>query len=200
LDPRARRHFYRVAVVEQASEESLVGELGSLHLTEELGSIPVWIDRAGRLTSGCYRPDAPSPRAAQLMRWAAAPVRWRGFGRVRGRARAVLRRSVDAAAIGLASRHAGDGSRAYATGATEGPVGYLYSTGGPRRHELLAAIHPVTGDQLLTFHPLEAADMGYSPAVSLGYVLTDMPPSGGFAPGRIAVPWATRFGLKVRRA
>jgi glycosyltransferase involved in cell wall biosynthesis len=198
LDLRARRHFYRVTSVGETDDGGLVGELGALHLTEELGSIPVWIDPAGRLVTDRYRPDTSLPRAAQLVRWTAAPARWRDFGRVQGRARAILRRGIEAVAIGIASRRVADCSGVSGFSVAQVPVGYLYSAAGPRRRELLAAIHPVTGDQLLTFHRLEAADMGYGPAVGLGYVLIDTL-TGGVAMRRVAVPWASRFGLEVRR-
>jgi glycosyltransferase involved in cell wall biosynthesis len=197
MDPRARRHVYRVESAGQPDEESLVGELGALHLTEESGSVPVWVDSRGRVLTDRYRPDVVSPSAGQLVRWTAAPVRWRGFGRVQGRARAILRRGMDATRIGILSRGGGDDSGGLDVG--QAPAGYLYSAPGPRRQELLAAVHPVTGDQLLTFHRLEAADMGYGPTVGLGYVLVDIPPSAGFAMRRVAVPWASRFGLEVRR-
>jgi hypothetical protein len=42
--------------------------------------------------------------------------------------------------------------------------------------------------------------MGYGPAVSLGYILADLPFTGSLSMRRVAVPWASRFGLEVRRA
>jgi glycosyltransferase involved in cell wall biosynthesis len=207
LDADQRRHFYRVASAGEEPDRATVGELGALHLTAEPGSTPVWIDRAGHVSTQDYRPGAVSPGARQLARWIGAPASWRGFGRPGGRARAMLRRGSEAAVIGVAARRGsgafaqnGDASgqtRFHTSGAL---VGYLYREHGPRRHELFAAIHPITGDQLLTLHRLEAADMGYGPAVSLGYVLVDLPLMGTLAMRRVAVPWASRFGLEVRRA
>jgi hypothetical protein len=184
-----------------------VGELGALHLTAEPGSIPVWIDQAGCVSTSRYHPGAVSPDTLQLARWIGAPVRWRGFGRPGGRAKAMLRRGAEAAAIGVASRRR---NSVFAENGTEGEpadiharralVGHLYGEAGPHRRELFAAIHPITGDQLLTPHRLEAADMGYGPAVSLGYALNDLPFTGSLSMRRVAVPWASRFGLEVRRA
>ena len=203
LDRQGRRHFYRVG---EELDGEVVGELGALHLTAEPGSIPVWIDHAGRVSTDEHRPGAVSPDARRLVRWVGAPAGWRGFGRPGGRARAMLRRGTEAAAIGVASRRRGGASAENGTEASARPhaggalVGYLYGEGGPCRRELFAAVHPVTGDQLLTPFPLEAADMGYGRAVSLGHVLIDLPLTGSLSMRRVAVPWASRFGLEVRRA
>jgi glycosyltransferase involved in cell wall biosynthesis len=210
LDSQRRRHRYRAASTDALADASVVGELGALHLTAEPGSIAVWIGLDGQVSTDRYRPDAVSPDARQIVRWVGAPAGWRGFGRRGGRARAMLRRGADAIAIAAAACR-GDRVRGAAptdagallagapvAGATL--TGYLYAEPGPRRQELYAALHPVTGDQLLTLHPLEAADMGYGPAVGLGYVLVDLPFTGTHAMRRVAVPWASRFGLEVRRA
>jgi glycosyltransferase involved in cell wall biosynthesis len=203
LDPQRRRHFYRVG--EEAGGE-VVGELGTLHLTAQPGSIPVWIDGAGRVSTDRYHPEAVTPDVRQLVRWVGAPVGWRRFGRPGGRARAMARRGGEAAAMQLAARRGGTPAENGAGAPPAGPlvaralVGHLHGEGGPDRQELFAAVHPITADQLLTPHRLEAADMGYGPAVSIGYALTDMPFSGSLSMRRVAVPWASRFGLEVRRA
>jgi glycosyltransferase involved in cell wall biosynthesis len=204
LDQDRRRHFYRVG---KNTDGAVVGELGALHLTAEASSIPIWVDQAGRVSTDRYHPVAVSPDTRQLARWVGAPVGWRRFGRPTGRARAMLRRGAQAAAIGIASRRrngtvAENGAEAKQanSGANRALVGHLYREGGPRRRELFAAIHPITGDQLLTPHRLEADDMGYGSVVSLGYALTDLPFTGSLSMRRVAVPWASRFGLEVRRA
>jgi glycosyltransferase involved in cell wall biosynthesis len=203
LDLRRRQHHYSALSADAEIEGSVVGELGALHLTAEPGSIPVWIEPDGRVRTGGYRSHVVSPDARQLVRWVGAPAGWRGFGRRGGRARAMLRRGAAATAIGVASRRR-DGSHGTEAGADRvmgaSLAGYLYAEAGPRRQELFAAVHPVTGDQLLTLHPLEAADMGYGQAIALGYVLVDLPFTGTLAMRRVAVPWASRFGLEVRRA
>lgn len=204
LDEERRRHFYRVAVHGEGTSHATVGELGALHLTAEPGSIPVWVDGTGRLSTPDYHPRVVLPTVGQLARWVGAPAGWRGFGRVRGRARSVLRRGSEAAVIGLAPRRghglAWKGAEPPGADRDAALVGYLYREGGPHRRELFAAIHPVTGDQLLTLHRLEAADMGYGPAASLGYVLVDLLFTGTLSLRRVAVPWASRFGLEVRHA
>jgi glycosyltransferase involved in cell wall biosynthesis len=206
LDSQRRRHHYCAVESDAKVDGSVVGELGALHLTAEPGSIPVWIGPDGRVSTDRYRPDVVSPDARQIVRWVGAPVGWRGFGRRGGRARAMLRRGADAIAIGVAARR-GERVRGARPEVDRGaPVlgaalaGYLYAEPGIRRHELYAAVHPVTGDQLLTLHPMEAADMGYGQAVGIGYVLIDLPFTGTLAMRRVAVPWASRFGLEVRRA
>ncbi len=203
LDRLARRHFYRAAEagsVDAAGQE-LVGELGALHLTAEPGSIAVWIDPSGRVVTDLYRPRQAAQTFRQLARWAGAPAGWRGFGRIRGRARAIARRSMDATLIAARRGTARDDvalSNDQLGGGTV--VGYLYPEDGPGRLELFAAVHPVTGDQLLTLHRLEAADMGYGEAVSLGFLLEQALVTGTHAMRRVAVPWASHFGLKVRRS
>jgi hypothetical protein len=203
LDPLARRHFYRVvgAGSAAAAGQELVGELGALHLTAEPGSIVVRIDPSGRVGTDLYRPRRMEPSFRRLVRWAGAPAGWRGFGRVQGRARAVARRSVDAALIATrrGANHYGAAKDNDRLGG-ETVVGYLYPEDGPGRLELFAAIHPVTGDQLLTLHRMEAADMGYGRAVSLGFVLDQALVTGTHAMRRVAVPWASHFGLEVRRS
>ncbi len=201
LDPLARRHFYCVARARDAAAvgQKLVGELGALHLTAEPGSIAVRIDPPGRVGTDLYCPQHKGPSLRRLARWAGAPAGWRGFGRVQGRARALARRSMDATLIATRRRTARyevtqDNDRL--GGGTV--VGYLYPQDGPGRLELFAAIHPVTGDQLLTLHRMEAADMGYGKAVSLGFVLEQALATGTHAMRRVAVPWASHFGLKVR--
>jgi glycosyltransferase involved in cell wall biosynthesis len=202
IDPLARRHFYCAkAGVGDTGRQELVGELGALHLTAEPGSIAVRIDLSGRLATDLYRPQRVEPSLRGLARWAGAPAGWRGFGRIRGRARAIARRSMDATVIAMrrngtaASYEVAQGSDGLGWG---GVVGYLYPERGQGRLELFAAVHPVTGDQLLTLHRLEAADMGYGEAVSLGFVLEQAPVTGTLAMRRVAVPWASHFGLKVR--
>ena len=71
------------------------------------------------------------------------------------------------------------------------PAGYLWPDAGDGgRRALYAAVHPVTGDQLLTRGRLEAADMGYGEAVLLGWVVRHAPVTGSLAPRPVDVPWA----------
>jgi hypothetical protein len=183
VDLAARRH--RVAAgAAPAGTPSM--ELGSLHDEPQTGSIPVWIVD-DRLVTGEPQPAAGADRRAAL-RWAAAPLTWRGDGDapLGPRVRATGRRLV----AGLR------GPGAAPAGPEGEPAGYLWQEGdGGRGHELFEAVHPVTGDQLVTPWPLEAADLGYGPARSLGWVATVAPLSAQ----PVAVPWASRFGRSVRR-
>jgi glycosyltransferase involved in cell wall biosynthesis/GT2 family glycosyltransferase len=200
VDWTTRRHVYHIG---SAEGDELVGELGALHLTAEPGSIPVWIDEDGGVVTRRSIPESDSPDLRQLLRWVAAPARWTGFGHVRGRTRSIARRGLEATEriwTTFSVRHGLSPSvpRLQAR-MLQAPVGYLYPEAAPGRRELFAAIHPVTGDQLLTHHPLEAADMGYGAAVGLGYVLEQAPVTGTLAMRRVSIPWASRFGLEVRR-
>jgi len=58
----------------------------------------------------------------------------------------------------------------------------------------------VTGDQLLTSHPLEAADMGYVETTLLGSLLAAAPMTGRLGVEDVGVPWASRFGHNARRS
>ncbi len=76
VDLAARRH--RVAAgAAPAGAPSL--ELGALHEEPQPGSIPVWL-ADDRLVTGDPQPAAGADRRAAL-RWAAAPLAWRGEGR-----------------------------------------------------------------------------------------------------------------------
>ncbi len=202
MDWTARKHVYRIG---SAWPDEMVGELGGLHLTREPGSIPLWIDKSGRVVTEQCLPEIDPPYVGQLLRWTLAPLAWRGFGHVRGRARAVVRRGLEGMRTLLAKRReasAYDDDEPHVAKFSRmnmQPLGYLYAEAAPGRLELFAAIHPVTGDQLLTHHVLEAADMGYGITVSLGYVVDQAPVTGTLTMRRVSVPWASRFGLEVRR-
>jgi hypothetical protein len=77
-------------------------------------------------------------------------------------------------------------------------VGHLESEPTPRSTVLHSAIHPVTGDQLLSTNPWEANDMGYGISVVLGHIVTRAPVTGTLEPNGVRVPWASRFGERVR--
>jgi hypothetical protein len=78
------------------------------------------------------------------------------------------------------------------------PVGYLERRPGPGRIALHAAVHPVTGDQLVTTDPYEAIDLGYGEPVMLGYALAAAPVTGRLGTTRPVLEWASRFGQRVR--
>ncbi len=196
IDWRARRHVYRVG---SPGDDALVGELGALHLTVEPESIALFIDDLGRVSTAAHTQESCTPDTGEVMRWAVAPLAWRGFGHVRGRVRSAGRRGMETTARLRAGSHRRAGSPPGGSGRRT-LAGYLYAEPAPGRIELLAAVHPITGDQLLTHHALVAADMGYSPAVSLGFALERAVETGDLEMARVSIPWASRFGLEVRRA
>jgi hypothetical protein len=189
-----RRHVYRIG--SSAPGDELVAELGAVYLTGEPGMIALYIDEGGRVATDRHALGTDAADTRKLVRWAAAPLGWRSFGHVRGRVRSVARRSYELPGMWA---HRAREQRARGVGRSQVAAGYLLAEPGPERHELFAAIHPVTGDQLLTPYSLEAADMGYGDAVSIGYVLDQAIVTGSLEIRRVPVPWASRFGLEVRR-
>jgi hypothetical protein len=121
----------------------------------------------------------------------AAPVAWRGVAPLDARARASAVRVLDVARSAAAKPRAHERSGP--------PTGYLSAQPEAQRAPIYSAVHAVTGDQLLTLTPLEAADMGYGPATLLGYALAVAPLTGRLGPKTVTVPWASRFGHNARR-
>ncbi len=187
VDYELRRHLYGVGSLERGE---LVVELGGLMRVREEGCIAAMIRPDGKLQTERHIPSAVRPSARQLARWSLAPLNWRGFGRRRARARSVARRSLDAPRLAVHRLMASD-----APPQARRPVGYLYADGGPGRLVLFSAIHPITGDQLLTRDPREATDMGYANVTELGYLRERYPVTGTLEKRRRSVPWASRFGL-----
>jgi hypothetical protein len=66
------------------------------------------------------------------------------------------------------------------------------------RLPLFSAVHPITGDQLLTTDRLEAADLGYGDAELLGYLDPSAPVTGRLGTERRDVPWGSHLGRRVR--
>jgi hypothetical protein len=189
LDLDARRHRYALGAMPAGVP---IGELGSLHLEPQEGSTPLWLTGDGWLaTTAELAEDSPDLR--QLAHWAAAPAAWRGFGRRGARARSVARRASEARSLlrtAAPVRPAAGSAR----------VGYGHSQPGLGRVPLYAARHRVTGDQLLTRYPLEAQDMGYEGLELLAWINERTPVTGESGFRRIAVPWASRYGLEARWA
>jgi hypothetical protein len=77
-------------------------------------------------------------------------------------------------------------------------VGYVYDRHRPGRLELHSAVHPVTGDQLLTTNPWEANDLGYGPPELLGHIDAAAPVTGRLGTKRLHLPWASHFGRRFR--
>jgi hypothetical protein len=136
-----------------------------------------------------HGPDGPHAGVAQAARWTAAPLTWRDApGGVRARTGAALRRLTALAG----------GRPAAPSGPTGPPLGYLHREPGPGRLPLHSAIHPVTGDQLLTTDPWEAVDLGYGDPALLGHLEASAPVTGRLGTIRPHLPLASHFGQRVR--
>jgi len=185
VDLDARCHRYGVG---EAPRGRLAGELGALFTKPTGDCEPLWIDEAGRVRwprSGA-RDAHPSPRAALC--WSVAPLRWREAGPVAPRLRATTRRALQSARI-LSSRAAELPSPAST------PAGYLLRSATDRTLPLYAAVHPITGDQLLSNGEAEPRALGYEDVALLGHLIAHAPVTGRLEVISPPVPWASRFGL-----
>jgi hypothetical protein len=188
LDRRARRHRYAVGVIPPLAGTERVGELGALWREGAPGRVPVWVSAQGRVRTDRYEPLPPRRSWRVLARWTLAPLRWRDLGTLSQRLEEVLRRTVDGGSA-FAGRGQEDELRLIGS-----PLGYLSSQPGPGRLELLSAIHPITGDQLLTTDWKESARLGYNAPESIGFLEDAAPASGTLLDGRPTIAWASRFG------
>jgi hypothetical protein len=151
----------------------------------------VWLTSTGTLVTDRYEPRRSRPPLGSAARWTAAPLAW---GSASVGARATLRRAATVPRE-LGRTGGGPGERT-----SEAPLGYLSAEeSATMRLPLYSAVHPVTGDELLTRYPLEASDMGYIDTTLLGYLSSQAPLTGETELRRVSVPWASRFGLAVRR-
>jgi hypothetical protein len=185
VDERAGRHVYGLGRVPPGS---LAGELGSLPRQPAETLEPVWITTGGYLVTEAAG-GGPTPRSLpSTIRWAFAPLGWRDADvPLSERARGVVHRLRSLV-----------GPREERSVAPIAVVAYLHRSPQPGRQPLHSAFHPVTGDQLLTTAESEAADMGYGPATLLGYVDEVAPVTGTLEVARPVVPWASRFGRRIR--
>lgn len=185
VDYGSRRHRYAVGGL---PEGQLVGELGALASIEMAGSHGAWI-ADGRLFTEQHRPAGRRPGARTAIRWSGAPVVWRDVSAPAAKARALARRSVEAASLMVAPpKRESDPYDAP-------PAGWLYGSPGSGRTPLYAAYHPVTGDQLLTRSQPEATRLGYVSPELLGFLRTAAPVTGTLDQRSLAIPWASRFGV-----
>jgi hypothetical protein len=93
------------------------------------------------------------------------------------------------------------GVRSAAPDETDGaqPDGWLYAEAGDGRLALYGAVHPVTGDQLLSTERWEPVDAGFAGVTLLGYLRAEAPVTGLLGLHRLpAVPWASRLGRRWR--
>jgi len=185
IDLGARRHRYGAGVLPSGE---LVAELGALLAVSPPDAVPVWLTDDGRVRTDSYMPDPPRSEIVRSLRWALAPASWRHFSTAGPRARAVAGRTL---------RIPGHLLRTNGAPPSPGgpPAGYLSRTPLQRSAPLYSALHPVTGDQLLTREPEEAGRFGYSAPVRLGELMLIAPLTGSLEQVRFGVPWASRFGL-----
>jgi glycosyltransferase involved in cell wall biosynthesis len=186
VDRSTRRHRYGVGST-LAGELSM--ELGEMHTERQPDSVAVWLVD-DRVLAEDLNPSAPRPDARTLLRYVASPMKWRKEATlsVPESARGVLERAVDTLRPVIRSSSV----------PAEPPDGFLWRTEGDGRRAIYAARHPVTGDQLVTPWPTEAADMGYVDAQLLGYLWTSTASTGTRDRRHVDVPWASRFGRRVR--
>lgn len=181
------RHVYRLA---EPGPGLLVGELGSLLVQAGANSVPLWITPEGRVAT--QRSPAPGQTRAPtraVLRWLLAPLLWRGQRGRASRLLAVPRR------VALFSRRPAAGSQPAGP-----PSGYLHASGGEGRLPLWTAVHPITGDQLLSTWRFDAVDMGYDAPTLLGHLEARAPVTGRLSNSQPEILWASRFGQRVRLA
>jgi hypothetical protein len=193
VDARAERHTYGVGRVPPGE---LAAELGTVVRDEAAGLEPLLVTAAGQLvTEAGAGATAPASLATRL-RFVLAPLGWRDVAlAARARVGAVARR---AAWLVKGAPPAGSAAPPPGSAAPVAVVGYLHRHPSPGRLPLLSAHHPVTGDQLLATSEWEAIDMGYGPPALLGYLDEAAPLTGSLEPRRPPIPWASRFGQRVR--
>ena len=186
-DLGARRFRYAIG---NTPDGELLGELGALAESDLQGTIPAWIVD-GKLLTDRHRPAASRPGVATTARWVAEPAAWRGLAPRGAQAKVAMRRLAVVMSVG--SR-----SHAQPTGPKGEPAGWLFETERPGMAPLFAAHHPVTGDQLLSRAPEEAAQLGYVGSVLLGYLRLLAPLTGKLDQRQVPIPWARRFGAVPR--
>jgi D-inositol-3-phosphate glycosyltransferase len=189
VDSRRWRHVYTVG--EQADEGlSEPSELGALAGIAGPDRVAVYLEADGRVVTETYEGKAARPSLNASIRWILAPLRWRDTGWMPRRLRRVLGRLRRRMRRAWAKRRK-DPLR-------ERPVGYLYSRADVSRLPLFSAIHPITGDQLLSTRLVEADELGYRGSTRLGYLVAAAPLTRVLGWRRTALPWAYRLG-KDRR-
>ncbi|HEY8762654.1 MAG TPA: hypothetical protein VIM18_00540, partial [Solirubrobacteraceae bacterium] len=184
VDLTARRHRYGAGLVPPGLA---AGELGALFAEPTGECDALWIDEDGRVFVAAHALIGDRPSLPTALRWAGEPLTWRRFGRTSAKVRASARRALESAKI-LASPPPKNGQPSK-------PAGYVLRSPTRRTVPLHAAIHPVTGDQLLSTNSSEAIRLGYRDAALLGHIIARAPVTGKLGPIRVAAPWATRFGL-----
>jgi glycosyltransferase involved in cell wall biosynthesis len=191
VDAQRWRHVYSFGDLPGNGDDP-PAELGAALATSGGDRVAVWLEGDGRVVTETYDAKATRPRLPRSIRWTLAPLRWRDTGRLPGRMMRVvsrLRRWLGRASAQRRSDPLRDRE----------VVGYLYTTGGVSRLPLFSAIHPITGDQLLSTRRKEASELGYGDPTRLGYLVAAAPLTRVLGWQRTPLPWAYRLG-KDRRA
>jgi glycosyltransferase involved in cell wall biosynthesis len=184
VDTDARRHRYGAGHMPAGIP---AGELGAL-LREPLGDCePLWIDEHGSVFADGRSLSNGRPSVKTALRWIGAPLGWADFGPIAPKLRATVRRAYDSTRI-IASRPAHPRRPA-------APAGYLLRSSAPYTVPLYGALHPVTGDQLLSTSRTECLNLGYRGVVLLGHLVARAPVTGQLGPIRTGAAWTSRFGM-----
>ncbi|MEA2374297.1 MAG: hypothetical protein QOD53_760 [Thermoleophilaceae bacterium] len=178
------RHVYGVG---RRPPGDVVGELGSLPREPSAGLDSVYITAGGQLVTDASLQTPVRRTAAAAGHWALAPLAWRRSGidlATRGRAALARTRRL----LGRADR---------APVAPVARVASIHRHDAPGRVPIYSAVHPATGDQLLTTSGREPSDLGYGQAELLGYADGQAPVTGRLGVERRDLPWASHFGRRA---
>jgi hypothetical protein len=189
VDARRWRHVYSFGDLPGDGDEP--AELGALLEGGGADRVAVWLEGDGRVVTETDDARATRPRLAASMRWILAPLRWRDMDTLAGRARRSLGRlrrwlgrpSTKRRSEPLRDREA---------------VGYLHARGGVSKLPLFSAVHPITGDQLLSTRRNEATELGYPDPTKLGFLVAAAPLTNVRGWQRTSLPWAHRLGRERR--
>lgn len=180
VDLRARRHSYTTSA---CSAEVLSAELGALVTPGGEAEIGVWIVADGRVVTDRYVPPNLSPDAWARLRFCALAL-FAGKHKhpLARRIRLTLRRVLDAFLLRPPAP-----ARVPESGL---PLGCLFEDPGEGRVALWSGVHPVLGDQLLTWSSEAVERAGYVDGCLLGYLEATAPHTGqlGARPA-VLVPW-----------
>lgn len=184
VDLGTRRHRYGAGKLPPGLPG---GELGAL-MTEPIGeSRALWLSAEGEVVTDDGPLPNGRPRLRTALRWTADPLSWEDPGPVAPRVRAVARRALDSTAM-LITRNKSNGHSPQLGG-------YLLRSATPKTLPLYAAVHPVTGDHLLSTSATEGPNLGYDPIGILGHLAAAAPVTGELGIRRPGTPWAKGFGL-----
>lgn len=148
LDQREWRHRYRAGGTQPGGEGV---QLGWLHPHPGPGMVALRLRSDGRLASALCMPGRASRDPRKVGRWLGEPLADtdRPGDRLRGSASRLRHLARHRKLRRLAAEEEGE------------TIGYLRRQGIPGTSTLYSTIHPVTGDQLVTRSPEEAAAAGY---------------------------------------